>query len=44
MLFGIIGGIALCITLSISDKIYSKKKQEEELRKAAEEGYEVYFA
>ena len=39
MLFGIIGGIVFYIALSVSEHINRK----EEVRKAQEEGYEVYF-
>jgi hypothetical protein len=39
MLFGVIGGIIFIVTLSITEKIDRK----EEIRKANEEGYEVYF-
>ena len=39
MLFGVIGGIIFYITLCISDRINRKK----EVRKAQEEGYELYF-
>lgn len=39
MLFGVIGGIIFCIALSINERINRK----EEVRKAQEEGYEVYF-
>lgn len=39
MLFGIIGGIILYIGLSVNERIIRK----EEIRKAQEEGYEVYF-
>ena len=39
MLFGIIGGIIFCIGLTISEKL----SRAEELKKAKEEGYEVYF-
>ena len=40
MLFGVIGGIIFYIALSINEKLIRK----EEIRKAKEEGYEVYFS
>lgn len=40
MLFGAIGGIMFYIALTIIDKLNRK----EELNKAKEEGYEVYFS
>ena len=40
MLFSVIGGIAFLIALSMQEK----NVRENEIKKAEEEGYEVYFA